>query len=74
MQAPSSGPALPGHLLPHAGEGLPRISNWHAQNRNPGEETSNRPAGGEIVDGVDEPARGEQRDDLRRRLQGGLSF
>src|ERR1700732_2331946 len=38
----------------------------------PGEETSNRPGGGEIVDVVDEAARGEQRDDLRRRLPGGL--
>ena len=34
--------------------------------------TSNRPVGGEIVDVVDEAARGEQRDDLRRRLPGGL--
>lgn len=33
---------------------------------------SNRPVGGEIVDVVDEAARGEQRDDLRRRLPGGL--
>ena len=38
----------------------------------PGEGTSNRPVGGEIVDVVDEAARGEQRDDLRRRLLGGL--
>lgn len=38
----------------------------------PGEETSNRPVGGEIVDVIDEAARGEQRDDLRRRLPGGL--
>jgi hypothetical protein len=34
--------------------------------------TSNRPVGGEIVDVVDEAARGEQRDDLHRRLPGGL--
>jgi hypothetical protein len=33
---------------------------------------SNRPVGGEIVDVVDEAARGEQRDDLCRRLPGGL--
>ncbi len=33
---------------------------------------SNRPIGGEIVDVVDEAARGEQRDDLRRCLLGGL--
>src|SRR5208337_70694 len=38
-----------------------------------GEETSNRPVVGEVVDAVDEAARGEQRDDLRRRLLGGLS-
>src|SRR5208283_1141837 len=38
-----------------------------------GDETSNRPVVGEVVDAVDEAARGEQRDDLRRRLLGGLS-
>jgi hypothetical protein len=38
----------------------------------PGEKTSNRPVGGEIVDVIDEAARGEQRDDLRRGLRGGL--
>ena len=37
-----------------------------------GEETSNRPVSGEIVDVIDEAARGEQRDDLRRRLPGTL--
>jgi hypothetical protein len=35
-------------------------------------ESSNRPVAGEIVDVVDEAARGEQRDDLRRRLPGAL--
>ena len=40
--------------------------------RHKGKEISNRPVGGEIVDVVDEAARGEQRDDLRRRLPGGL--
>ena len=43
-----------------------------ASRAHPGEGTSNRPVGGEIVEVVDVAARGEQRDDLRRRLPGGL--
>jgi hypothetical protein len=65
-------PAITDPNSPRTGHVVKQAGSLRASRAHPGEETSNRPVGGEIVDVVDEAAGGEQRDDLRRRLPGGL--